>query len=173
MNRVLPVLLVLISIRSTFAQDLSEEKKSVPLNLIPVFPPLQESDFIEVSSIYGYRIHPIKNKKKFHHGIDLIVNKGKPVFATAPGIVKKSLYEKGYGNKIVIAHPGNFKTLYAHLWIKMVKKDEKVLRGQLIGFAGDTGEVTGTHLHYEIWYRDRTINPVIIWKTFVKNHKKA
>ncbi|WP_378188158.1 M23 family metallopeptidase [Aquimarina sp. W85] len=133
---------------------------------VPIKFPLDTSDFEKISSVYGYRLHPIYNNVKMHHGIDLVAKKGKPVFATGSGIIEVSDYDTGYGNRILIAHGSKIKTLYAHLWIKMVTVGEKVHNGQLIGFVGDTGRVTGTHLHYEVWFKNKRINPMLIWKNF-------
>lgn len=141
--------------------------------MMPVCFPLNKDDLVKVSSAYGYRKHPVHKKICMHEGIDLVAKKGKPIYATANGIVQSAGYEKGYGNRLVIMHLPGMKSLYAHLWITMVKKGEKVLQGQLIGLVGDTGLVTGPHLHYEIWLRNKKVDPVLVWKNLLKEEAKA
>ncbi|MBQ4820595.1 M23 family metallopeptidase [Aquimarina sp. MMG016] len=139
------------------------------LKYTPLFFPINKDDFINISSHYGYRYHPIDHKQKKHLGIDLVAKKGKAVFASADGIVIKSDYQKGYGNRIIIYHIGGAKTLYAHLWRSIVKPGQKVSQGQRIGFVGATGKVTGPHLHYEVWIQDKKINPLVFWKKMMNS----
>jgi murein DD-endopeptidase MepM/ murein hydrolase activator NlpD len=155
-------ILCLLTFVDVNAQQLSNNE--VGINF-PLCFPLNLKDFIKVSSSYGDRAHPILKKKLKHEGIDLVVQMGKPVYATAQGVVAKSLYEKGYGNTVVIVHSGGLKTLYAHLWVRMVGNNEKVNKGQLIGLVGCSGNVTGPHLHYEIWLNNKKIDPMLVWKS--------
>ncbi len=133
--------------------------------------PLSSNDFSRISSPYGYRKHPIHKKVMMHRGVDLAAAKGKPVYAAASGVVEIADYEKSYGNRVLIAHLKDLKTLYGHLWIKMVRPGDKVSKGQLIGFVGDTGLATGPHLHYEVWVRGERVDPMIIWKKISENNK--
>jgi len=139
--------------------------------VFPVFFPLLLEDFLGVSSKYGYRKHPILDKVYKHDGIDLVALKGKPVIATANGVVEKVDYHKGYGNRVVIKHRGKIKTLYAHLIKKNVIEGQKVKYGDVIGNVGDTGMVTGPHLHYEILFDNVKIDPMIFWKLVLKRNK--
>ncbi|GAA4277193.1 M23 family metallopeptidase [Aquimarina mytili] len=141
-------------------------------NALPKYFPLKKNDFVRVSSGYGYRKHPIEMKSKMHFGIDLVATKGKPVYTTATGIVQKVSYEKGYGNHVVIAHFQEIKTLYGHLWVIVVRQGQKVKQGDLIGFVGDTGKVTGPHLHYEVWVKDKKVDPLLVWKNLLKMNTK-
>jgi murein DD-endopeptidase MepM/ murein hydrolase activator NlpD len=156
------IVLYFYSFNKVTAQPLSDMNGN-HLNLPLQFPLISE-DFIKVSSAFGYRMHPIFKKWLWHEGIDLVAQKGKPVYATAQGTIIKSAYENGYGNHIVIAHLGEVKTLYGHLWIRMVNKNEEVYKGQLIGYVGSSGEVTGPHLHYEIWFKNIKVDPMLVWK---------
>ncbi|WP_271781964.1 M23 family metallopeptidase [Aquimarina algiphila] len=156
---------ILLIPKAVSAQKINRLKNK---NSLPIYFPLDKNDFEKVSSPYGYRKHPISKKTKLHKGIDLVAKKGKPVYATATGIVQKVNHENGYGNRILIMHLAETKTLYGHLWITMVRKGEHVRRGQLIGFVGDTGRVTGPHLHYEIWVKNKKIDPVLVWKNMIK-----
>lgn len=158
----------LISAVPAFTQESPEHYTRSYIQRIPVYFPLHKNDFIRMSSPYGYREHPIHNKTILHQGVDLVAHKGKPVYATAAGTVETADFEKSYGNRVIIAHLKGVKTLYGHLWIKMVKPGQTVLKGQLIGFVGDTGQVTGPHLHYEVWIKGKKIDPMLLWKNFIK-----
>lgn len=156
---------------TAFAQEPYERFMRNYIQRIPFYFPIHKNDLLRMSSPYGYRKHPIHNKVMLHHGIDLAADKGKPVYATAAGTIEIADYEKGYGNRIVITHLEGVKTLYGHLWIKMVDPGETVLKGQLIGFVGDTGKATGPHLHYEVWINDKRVDPMLIWEKFIKERQ--
>lgn len=115
----------------------------------------------EVSSLFGFRYHPILKKPKFHDGIDFKTPIGTPVYATANGVVKKAIYGKtGYGNHIIISHSSGYETLYAHLSKLKVKDGEYVKKGQLIGYSGNSGRSVNPHLHYEVRLSGEAIDPV-------------
>ncbi len=157
-----------LSLSTAIAQhnEIKDTTKKTPC--LPSYFPLDREDFVRVSSKYGVRNHPILKKIKMHHGIDLVATKGKPVYAAADGTVGKSDFVKGYGNRILLAHGEEIKTLYGHLWVRMVQKGDTVKQGQIIGFVGDTGRVTGPHLHYEIWLKNKKVDPQLVWKNIVK-----
>lgn len=127
-------------------------------NLPSIFP-LDLKENWQISSSFGYRIHPITYKKKMHKGLDIASKEGTFVFATANGIVKESLLKKGYGELITIEHPNNYQTKYAHLYIRFVEKGEKVKRGDTIALVGTTGHSTGYHLHYEVIHNNTQKDP--------------
>ena len=107
-----------------------------------------------VSSNFG-----VRNGRK-HDGIDISAPSGTPVKAAASGTVEYSDNKiRGYGNLIVIAHPNGFNTVYAHNQVNLVRKGEKVGRGQLIAKVGETGRATGPHLHFEIRDGRKPRNP--------------
>ncbi len=117
-----------------------------------------------ISSYFGPRT--IKGCKGFHQGIDMAASHGTPVVAAANGYVKEAQYAPGYGNYILLVHPGSYKTRYAHLSRIRVKKGQRVRAGQLIGNVGATGKVTkskwGTsadHLHFEVYSKGKRVNP--------------
>jgi murein DD-endopeptidase MepM/ murein hydrolase activator NlpD len=112
-----------------------------------------------ISSHYGPRIHPIRKKKNFHKGIDLAMPLGTPLYATADGVVKFSGVLNGFGTTIKISHEYGFETLLSHLSQLKVKKGTKVKKGQLVGLSGATGQVTAAHLHYEILFNKKAIDP--------------
>ncbi|PWJ53422.1 peptidase M23-like protein [Dyadobacter jejuensis] len=112
-----------------------------------------------ISSLYGYRRHPIDGTQKHHDGIDIVVKKAN-VVATANGIIRRVGFDKGYGNFIEIDHQNGFYTLYGHLSHIFVKPDDKVQILSIIGISGATGNVTGEHIHYEVKYKNTTLNPL-------------
>ncbi|WP_340200116.1 M23 family metallopeptidase [Ascidiimonas sp. W6] len=138
---------------------------------LPNYFPLHRDNFKRLSSNYGYRIHPIDGEIKKHRGIDLVAKKGSGVYASASGKVVERKYEAGYGNYLVVRHNGEIRTLYGHLLRAVVKEGDCIVKGQVIGYVGDSGRVTGPHLHYEIWVDEERINPFIFWNNtiFKKN----
>ena len=113
----------------------------------------------DISSPYGPRIDPITHTAAFHPGIDIEGNTGDPVRATAEGKVIFADVSPGYGNFIQIDHGNHYTTGYGHLSRYKVKKGDHVERGQIIGYIGNTGRSTGSHLHYEISVDGKTIDP--------------
>ena len=103
----------------------------------------------EVTSPYGYRIHPIFHTKIFHSGMDLGVPAGTKIYALTDGLVIYSGNMSGYGNVVMIDH-GNYTSLYAHNSSLVVNVGQTVKGGQLISYSGSTGNSTGPHLHFEI-----------------------
>lgn len=117
-----------------------------------------------ITSSFGYRVHPLRHTVIFHEGIDFAGSKGLPVYAAGDGVVEsvnKNYF--GYGNIVVINHGFGYKTRYAHLNSANVEPGQKVTRGQQIAELGNTGASTGPHLHYEVIYRGKQINP---WNFF-------
>ncbi len=112
-----------------------------------------------VSSWYGWRVDPITGRKSLHRGMDFSARLGTPVFATADGVVTFSGRWKTYGEVIEITHGQGFVTRYAHLQKRLVRKGQKVRRGDIIGRVGSTGRSTFSHLHYEVEKDGRRVNP--------------
>lgn len=96
---------------------------------------------------------------EFHNGIDVPGWTGAPIRATASGKVTATFWAGGYGMTIMINHENGFKTVYAHLSKYNIKVGDYVTKGQLIALCGSTGLSTGPHLHYEIRYRNKPVNP--------------
>jgi len=121
-----------------------------------------------ITSAFGWRKHPIKKRREFHPGIDLRAKKRKPVWTTADGVVEYAGYHRrsGYGNLVIIDHGFGFKTYYGHLRKTSVRKGDTVVKGDIIGISGNTGLSTAPHLHYEIRFLTRPVNPYwfIKWK---------
>ncbi len=109
---------------------------------------------------FGMRMHPILHVRKMHNGIDLIANIGTKVYAPGGGKVTFTGYKNGYGKVIEIDHGFGYVTLYGHLSKILVRKGQKVKRGDLIALSGNTGRLsTGPHLHYEIRHDGIPLNP--------------
>ena len=135
--------------------------KSDMLAHIPAIFPLKATDVKYISSYYGYRPDPIYKVSRFHGGIDFSAPIGTPVYATGDGVVEDiESTQWGYGNMVTIDHGFGYKTRYAHLQKSAVRKKQRIKRGQLIGYVGNTGKTTGVHLHYEVRKNDQPINPV-------------
>jgi murein DD-endopeptidase MepM/ murein hydrolase activator NlpD len=115
-----------------------------------------------ISSHYGYRIHPIKNRRIFHKGVDYAAGHGTPVVAAAAGCVEFANWHGGYGRCVVISHDNSFKTRYGHLSHCNVRVGQYVKQGDVIGRVGATGVASGPHLHYEIMKNGHHTNPLNI-----------
>ncbi|NPA17309.1 M23 family metallopeptidase [Persephonella sp.] len=125
-----------------------------------------------VTSRFGYRKHPVNGKRDFHPGVDLRAKWGTPVYATARGLVEYAGKKGNYGKLIIIQHNYGFKTLYGHLSRIKVKTGDYVEKGQLIGYSGSTGLINGPHLHYEVRYLQRPLNPVNFIKWKLENYRQ-
>lgn len=129
---------------------------SVPA-ICPVAPVMNR---VEISSPFGYRVHPVLKYARFHRGIDFNVKAGNPVFATGDGVVESiEINMKGYGRQVVIDHGFGYKTRYAHLSSISVTEGMNVKRGDRIALSGNTGLSSGPHLHYEVIYKGKNVNP--------------
>lgn len=112
-----------------------------------------------ISSSYGYRNHPVYEKRKFHTGVDLSVPSGSTVKATADGIVSFAGWTENSGIVVVAEHGHGFSTAYAHNRKALVRVGQRIARGDAIAMSGSTGVSTGPHVHYEIWRNGRHMNP--------------
>lgn len=115
---------------------------------------------MEISSPFGDRIHPIRGEPEHHNGIDLAVPTGSPVVAAQSGKVVFAGENGGYGLMVVVDHENGYSTLYGHLDEILVRSGERVSQGHLLGYSGNTGESTGPHLHFEIRYYGKPMDPV-------------
>jgi murein DD-endopeptidase MepM/ murein hydrolase activator NlpD len=112
-----------------------------------------------VTSRFGNRTSPFSGIQKFHEGLDIAAQTGTPVAAAADGVVIKAGFGTGYGNMVEISHGYGIKTLYAHNSRLNVKAGQRVRRGDVIAYAGDSGSSTGPHLHYEVRLNGLPVNP--------------
>ena len=113
-----------------------------------------------LSAAYGYRSDPFTGEREFHPAVDISTRRGQPVYATALGRVRAASRRGNYGNLIEIDHGFGLNTRYGHLSEFAVRPGDTVQRGDVIGYAGDTGRTTGYNVHYEVWANGRTINPL-------------
>jgi len=140
-------------------QELADNKAEFS-SVVPAIWPIDRTKLKNISSQYGMRHHPTLGIMRMHEGVDLTAPIGTSVYATGYGTVSQSQVRNGYGELIEIDHGFGYKTRYAHLSARFVKVGEKVSRGQVIGEVGNTGVSSGPHLHYEVRYRDNTVNPI-------------
>ena len=113
-----------------------------------------------LTSRYGYRRDPFTRKRSFHRGIDIANRVGARVYAAQGGVVVFAGPRHGYGNAIILEHQFGYKTMYGHLNETVVKRGQRVKSGQTIGTVGNSGRSTGPHVHFEIWHKNRTIDPL-------------
>tara|TARA_B110000503_G_scaffold143409_1_gene244696 strand:+ start:2065 stop:2994 length:930 start_codon:yes stop_codon:yes gene_type:complete len=139
--------------------DLAQNRTEM-LQSIPAIQPVRNEDLRRMASGYGYRIHPIYKVRKMHHGMDFAAPTGTEIFATGDGevVLSKRLYN-GFGRHVIIKHGFGYETLYAHMSETLVKKGQKVKRGEVIGLVGSTGTSSAPHLHYEVHKDGRKVNP--------------
>jgi murein DD-endopeptidase MepM/ murein hydrolase activator NlpD len=112
-----------------------------------------------LSSLFGYRTDPMSGRKEFHEGLDFAGKQGTPVVAVAAGIITWSGSRYGYGNMIEVSHGNGYITRYAHNNKNLVSVGEKVERGEVIATMGNTGRSTGTHVHFEVIYNGKHVDP--------------
>jgi murein DD-endopeptidase MepM/ murein hydrolase activator NlpD len=139
---------------------LAKDKENFLLK-IPAIQPIKNEDLTRMASGYGFRTDPFTKIRKFHYGMDFTAPRGTPVYASGDGIVKRAdSRSSGYGKHIRIDHGYGYVSLYAHLYKYNVRKNQRVKRGDIIGFVGSTGRSQAPHLHYEIFKDKRRINPL-------------
>ncbi len=128
---------------------------------IPAIPPVNPDPAkYRLSSRFGYRSDPFTGRSTRHTGVDFAMKPGNPIYATGDGVIESVKFEFfGYGNQVVIDHGFGYKTRYAHLKSVGVVEGMKVKRGECIGQSGNSGRSSGPHLHYEVLYKGRHVNP--------------
>ena len=112
-----------------------------------------------LSASYGYRRDPFTGQRAFHSAVDISTREGQPIYATAAGRVASASRSGAYGNLVVIEHGFRLTTRYGHLLRFAVRSGDTVRRGDVVGYVGETGRATGTHVHYEVWADGRPMNP--------------
>jgi murein DD-endopeptidase MepM/ murein hydrolase activator NlpD len=135
--------------------------KAELIEAIPSIQPIKNQDLMRMASGYGYRTDPFTKKRRFHYGMDFSARRGTPIYATGNGVVKRAdNRSSGYGKHIRIDHGFGYVSLYAHLSKYNVRRGQRVKRGDIIGYVGNTGRSVGPHLHYEIFKDKKKINPL-------------
>ena len=149
---------------------LTAAEKKLLQQLVPSGRPVKV--FKGVSSSFGWRQHPVLGKRELHKGIDYRGKMGDAIIATADAVVEYAGYHKssGYGNMVLLNHAFGFRTLYGHLQKVLVKPGQVVKKGQVIALMGNTGLSTGPHLHYEISFVQRALNPTPFVKWNLANY---
>lgn len=135
------------------------KQNKLRLEHLPAIQPVLNKDLRRVASGFGVRIDPIYRRPKMHQGMDFTAPTGTEIFATGNGKVAEAGWKQGYGNSVIINHGFGYKTLYAHMHKIRVRTGQQVTRGQVIGTVGNTGKSTGPHLHYEVHYQGKPVNP--------------
>lgn len=140
--------------------NLARNKEDMLL-CIPAIQPVMNKNLKRMASGYGYRIDPIYKTPKFHAGMDFSGEVGTDIFSTGKGVVEFRGWMQGYGNTVIVDHGYGYKTLYGHLnnFAKNVKVGTHVSRGEVIAYMGNTGKSTGPHVHYEVRYKDKVVDP--------------
>ncbi|NPA59335.1 MAG: M23 family metallopeptidase, partial [Epsilonproteobacteria bacterium] len=150
---------------------LNSQQRVTLLQFIPSGSPIE---YKGITSKFGYRTHPTLHRKEFHRGLDMKAAMKTPVFATADGIVEYAGYHKksGYGRLVIIQHNYGFKTYFGHLNKIVIKSGQFVKKGDLIAYTGNSGMSSGPHLHYEIRFIARPVDPALFVKWSLKNYNE-
>jgi murein DD-endopeptidase MepM/ murein hydrolase activator NlpD len=136
------------------------KNKTVMLASIPAIQPIPNKDLKRLASGYGMRMHPILKVRRMHAGCDFSAPQGTPIYATGDGEVKDARIMGEAGNTVIIDHGFGYQTKYFHMSGFEVRKGNKVKRGDIIGYVGNTGLSAAPHCHYEVWKNGKHINPV-------------
>lgn len=154
--------------KKTYIQSMSfdeiftqSERAGDLVSCVPAISPIvPDKAKYRISSSFGHRSDPFTGRKTNHTGMDFAMAVGNPIYATGAGVVEKIVHSKvGYGNYILVNHGFGYKTRYAHLSAVLVKEGDSVKRGDHIGESGNSGRSSGPHLHYEVMYMGRYVNP--------------
>jgi murein DD-endopeptidase MepM/ murein hydrolase activator NlpD len=140
-------------------ENLATRKKEF-LASIPAIQPVANKNMRKMASGFGYRLHPIYKTYKMHEGIDFTAPTGTPIYATGNGRIITAGPDRGYGNCVIISHGFGYQTLYGHMYRIKARVGQQVKRGELIGYVGNTGLSSGSHLHYEVIRNGKKINPI-------------
>ena len=140
--------------------DLARNKELLYASM-PAIQPVSNKELRRLSSGYGMRTDPILKVRKMHYGVDFSAPQGTPIYATGDGVIQRlKMSFTGYGNHLIIDHGFGYKTLYGHMSKFNVKKGQRVKRGEIIGYVGNSGKSTAPHCHYEVHINGKAINPV-------------
>lgn len=145
------------------------EQKSSMWASRPAIQPVSNKSLTHLHATFGERFHPLLGYVRDHKGLDFTADIGTPVYATGDGIVKTAYFSGSFGNVIFIDHQFNYETRYAHLSAFNAKVGQKIKRGDIIGFVGNTGLSRGPHLHYEVLYKGQQINPINFFQRDLSN----
>jgi biotin carboxyl carrier protein len=140
--------------------ELAKSKEEM-LKSVPAIIPVSNKDLTRTASGFGWRIHPIYKISKFHYGMDFTAPEGTEVYATGNGtVVLAQVSQRGLGKHVIIDHGFGYESIYGHLNNFTVRVGQKVQRGQVIGYVGNTGLSVANHLHYEVKLNGANVDPV-------------
>lgn len=148
-----------------FQKELFQAYNETKGNLQMFGSPFDFNWYSNVSSYFGYRIHPISNENQMHNGLDIGVPEGTEIKAGLTGTVTTAAYNESYGNYVIIQDSRGYELRYAHLQSIHVSNGSTVTKGDVIGLAGSTGNSTGSHLHVEVLKNGERLNPVFYLET--------
>ncbi len=138
----------------------------------PAIQPISNEELVRIASGFNpARFNPVAKRVMPHKGIDFTASKGTPIYATGDGVVNSAYRSSSYGNVIFLNHGYGYQTRYAHMSKFNVKKGERVKRGQIIGFVGNTGRSVSDHLHYEVLFKGTHINPINFFQRDLSNEE--
>lgn len=159
-----------ISQRVDVAQLTSKERSFI-FEMIPNGSPIE---YHGITSRFGYRTHPLTGRRELHQGSDMKAKLFTEVYATANGVVEYAGYHRksGFGRLIILNNSYGFRTYFAHLGKINVKHGQVVQKGDLIGLTGNSGRSNGPHLHYEIRFMHRALNPFWFIKWTMSNYEE-
>jgi len=169
----------LIGLAPVADMSLQERVNSTKLNsqhmatLMQFIPNGSPIEYKGITSKFGYRIHPTLKRRELHRGLDMRAKMNTPVYATADGIVEWAGMHKrsGFGKLIILQHNYGFRAYFGHLNKIVIKSGKFVKKGDLIAYTGNSGMSSGPHLHYEIRFIQRSVNPYEFVKWSVSNYK--
>ncbi len=153
--------------------DLAAVTSEEMAKLMQYIPNGSPIEYRGITSKFGYRTHPTLQRKEFHRGSDMKAPMNTPVYATADAVVEWAAPHKssGYGKLIILDHSYGFKTYFGHLNKIVVKSGQFIKRGDLVGYTGNSGMSNGPHLHYEVRFVQRALNPFWFVKWDIASYK--
>jgi len=160
-----------LDIETQSMQLLKEElsKKEKMWASRPAIQPVSNKDLIHLHTLFGLRLHPLLGYVRPHNGLDFTAPAGATIYSTGDGVVNTAQYSESLGNMVFVNHGYGFQTRYGHMTKFIVKAGEKVKRGQVIGYVGNTGLSVSAHLHYEVLYDGNYINPINFFQRDLSN----
>jgi len=135
----------------------------------PAIQPINNLQLDRLHMTFGLRMHPIFHVMMDHKGLDFTAGEGTPVYATGDGKISQAYYSASYGNVLFLNHGFDYETRYAHLSKFAVGAGDRVKRGQIIGYVGNTGNSVSDHLHYEVLFNGNHVNPINFFQRDLKN----
>lgn len=145
------------------------EEKTIMWASRPAIQPVSNETLTQLHATFGERFHPLLGYVRDHKGLDFTADIGTPVYATGDGTVHSAYFSGSFGNVIFINHDYGYETRYAHLSAFNVERGQRIKRGDIIGYVGNTGLSRGPHLHYEVLYKGLQINPINFFQRDLSN----